>query len=133
MNTKEPHPLDEIDPEVLTLEKQASDILGMQAAAFVPCGTFANQCAIFTQTNPGDQIFIPEQSHMFTYQVGGLGTISKLVVHELKFSSEKLLTVEQLMKHVNYMEKKEGENKKYIFSFENPTSSGRVYPLQQYY
>ena len=41
------------DPVLPLLEKEVADILGKEAASFVPTGTFGNQCAIMTHTNPG--------------------------------------------------------------------------------
>ena len=59
--------------------------------------------------------------------------ISKVVVHGLKFTNEKLVEVEELKKYIKHIEKGKSGNKKYVLSIENPTSSGRVYELQHYY
>lgn len=42
------------DPTVNELEKEAAEILGLEAACLVPSGVFGNQCSILTHTRPGD-------------------------------------------------------------------------------
>ena len=44
------------DPTVHALEKKIAEILGKEAAVFVPSGTMANQIAIGVNTEPGDEV-----------------------------------------------------------------------------
>ena len=44
----------EDDPTMKELEEYAANLVGKEAALFVPSGTFANQLAIFTWCNRGD-------------------------------------------------------------------------------
>ena len=41
------------DFTVINLEIMAAEILGKEAASFVPTGTFGNQCSILTAGSPG--------------------------------------------------------------------------------
>ena len=66
----------------------------MEAAAFTLCGTFSNECCIKTHTNPEDEIFVMEDSHLIKYETGGLGAVCQVVVHGLKLNEEKLLKVD---------------------------------------
>jgi len=45
------------DPTVRALEERTAEILGKEAALFVPSGTMGNQLAVRTHTEPGDEIF----------------------------------------------------------------------------
>lgn len=58
------------DPTVQELEMLAANMLGKEAAVFVPSGTMGNQMAIATHTKPGDAIMIEEEAHVFYYEVG---------------------------------------------------------------
>ena len=46
------------DPTVNRLQKRVAEILGKEAALFVPSGVMANQLAIKTQTQPGDEVIV---------------------------------------------------------------------------
>ncbi|MCF6097110.1 low-specificity L-threonine aldolase [Thermovorax subterraneus] len=64
------------DPTVKRLEEMAAEITGKEAAMFVTSGTQGNQVSIMTHTHPGDEIILEEKSHIFTYEVGGIGYLA---------------------------------------------------------
>lgn len=64
------------DPTVNELQARAADLLGKEAALFVPSGTMANQVAIRTHTEPGDEIIVESGSHIFLYEGGGFAALS---------------------------------------------------------
>lgn len=59
------------DPTINRLEEESARLLGKEAAIFVPSGTMANSIAIGSQTRPGDEILLLEDSHIFLYEAGG--------------------------------------------------------------
>jgi threonine aldolase len=64
------------DPTVRTLEARVAEMLGKEAAIFVPSGTMANLLAIKTQTQPGDEIVTHEQSHIYHWETGGYAAVA---------------------------------------------------------
>jgi len=64
------------DPTVRKLEARVADMLGKEAAVFVPSGTMANLLAIKTQTQPGDEIVTHEQSHIYHWETGGYAAVA---------------------------------------------------------
>ena len=66
----------EEDPTVIRLEAEAAEVLGQEAALFVPSGTMANQISIRCLTDPGDELVLEEGAHPFHYEAGGAGVIS---------------------------------------------------------
>ena len=72
------------DPTVLELEQRTAELLGKEAALFVPSGTMANQLAIKTHTVPGDEIIIEAQSHIFWYEAGAPAVISGVMCHRVE-------------------------------------------------
>ena len=64
------------DPTVNQLEKLASEMLGKEAALFVPSGTFGNQLAIMSHTQRGDEILVGEDCHILMHEVGGAAVLS---------------------------------------------------------
>jgi threonine aldolase len=58
------------DPEANRLQAVAAELLGKQAALFVPSGTMANQAAIAAWTRPGDVVLAGEGAHILFYEGG---------------------------------------------------------------
>lgn len=64
------------DPTVIELESLAADLLGMEAALFVPSGVFGNQLCVCTHTQRGQEVLIPESNHIFFHETGAMAVIS---------------------------------------------------------
>jgi len=64
------------DPTVLRLEARVAGILGKEAALFVPSGTMANQLAVRVHTQPGDEILVEAQAHLYYYEAGAPAALS---------------------------------------------------------
>ncbi len=72
------------DPTVNLLQKRVAQILGKEAALFVPSGTMANQLAIKSHTQPGDEVIVEATSHPFNFEGGGGAALSGIQFHCLK-------------------------------------------------
>jgi threonine aldolase len=59
------------DPTVNRLEASVAELLGKEAALFVPSGTMSNQICIKAQTQPGDEIICDVNCHIYNYEAGG--------------------------------------------------------------
>ncbi len=64
------------DPTVKALEMKAAKMLGKEAALYVSSGTMANAVAIRAHTNPGDEIVMEANCHIYTYEGGGYAALS---------------------------------------------------------
>jgi len=64
------------DPTVNRLEQRAAEILGKEAALFVPSGTMGNQIAVKVQTQPGQEVICEERSHIFNFEMGAMAAFS---------------------------------------------------------
>lgn len=58
------------DPTARRLEERAAEILGKEAALFVPSGTMANQIALLLHCRPGDEVVCARGSHVRLYESG---------------------------------------------------------------
>ncbi|NLW57084.1 MAG: low-specificity L-threonine aldolase [Firmicutes bacterium] len=66
----------EEDPTVKRLETLGAEMIGKEAALFVPSGTMGNQIAAMTYLTRGDEVILEAESHIFYYEVGGLALLS---------------------------------------------------------
>jgi threonine aldolase len=64
------------DPTVQRLEARVAEILGKEAAVFTPSGTMANQLALRAHTEPGDEILVEAQAHIYYYESGAPAALS---------------------------------------------------------
>jgi len=64
------------DPTVKELEAETAALLGKEAAVFTPSGTMANELAIRSQTEPGDEIVVEAYSHVYYYEGGAPAALS---------------------------------------------------------
>ena len=64
------------DPTVNRLENLSAEIMGKEAALFVPTGTMGNILAIMTHTYPGQEIILGEKCHIFMYEVASTARIA---------------------------------------------------------
>ena len=60
------------DPTVNELEARAADMLGMDAALYVPTGTMANQIAVRVHTERGQELLLDRESHVYRWELGGV-------------------------------------------------------------
>lgn len=64
------------DPTVRRLEEQVAALLGVEAALFTPTGTMANQIALRAHTQPGDEIIISREAHIWRHESGALAALA---------------------------------------------------------
>ena len=53
------------------LQARCAELLGKEAALWLPTGTMANQVAVRTLTRPGDEVVASRESHLGWHEVGG--------------------------------------------------------------
>jgi threonine aldolase len=74
------------DPTVNRLESYAAALLKKEAAVFVPTATMANQVAVLTHTERGDELFCDRDAHIYYYEAGApaflAGAMCHLLPHE---------------------------------------------------
>jgi len=58
------------DPSVNRLQERIAELLGKEAALFVPSGTMANQIALKILTRPGDDVVVGEEAHIVWHESG---------------------------------------------------------------
>ena len=58
------------DASVNRLQEEVASLLGTAASLFMPSGTMTNQVALRTLTRPGDDVLVPEESHVVLHETG---------------------------------------------------------------
>ncbi|HET6429027.1 MAG TPA: GntG family PLP-dependent aldolase [Phycisphaerae bacterium] len=64
------------DPTVIALETRVAEVLGKEAAVYMPSGTMTNEVAVRTHTEPGDEIVLEAHAHIYYYEAGAPAALS---------------------------------------------------------
>ncbi len=83
------------DPTVNELQQRLAEMLGKEAALFVPSGTMSNLIGVRLHCRPGDALICEAESHVFYYEQGGYAQINGTAVWPLPGKGG-VLQIEQL-------------------------------------
>jgi threonine aldolase len=72
------------DPTVKKLEALSANIFGKEEGLFVTSGTMANQLAVMSFANRGEEVIIGDTSHIYNLEVGGLAALSQVQTRPIK-------------------------------------------------
>src|ERR671926_583523 len=61
------------DPTVNLLQEMVADLLGKEAALFLPSGTMCNEIAIRVHCRPGEEMLAHRTAHPIHFESGGPG------------------------------------------------------------
>ncbi|MFL5911646.1 MAG: threonine aldolase family protein [Gaiellaceae bacterium] len=116
------------DPTTNELQRRMADLLGHEAALFLPTATMANQAALRAQTKPGSVLLAEERTHILVYEWGGPAIHSGLIMRGVP--AEAGLVTPDNVKTVQDPDLGPGG----IVVLENThrSSGGRVWPLEQF-
>lgn len=68
------------DPTINKLQERVAEILGKEAALYVPSGTMSNQIAIKVNTREGDEVYCDQGAHIYNYEAGAPAFISRVQI-----------------------------------------------------
>lgn len=72
------------DPTVNRLQEKVAELLGKQAALFVPSGTMGNQICLALLSRPGTEIITEERSHIYNYEMGAHAVLAGVTIRPIK-------------------------------------------------
>jgi threonine aldolase len=115
------------DPSVNRLQEMAAEMMHKEAALFVPSGTMGNQLAVFTHTNRGDEVIIPEDNHIVVHEAGAPAIISGVNLRCLP-SDKGMMDLKKAEAAIRFGEDIH-EPRTGLICTENAHSTGIVHPL----
>lgn len=71
------------DPTVNSLQEYCADLLGTEAALFVPTGSMGNQVALGALTRPGDEVVCESRAHFLHFEGGSVAAHLGLMMRPL--------------------------------------------------
>jgi threonine aldolase len=118
------------DPTTIRLQERVAELLGHEAALFLPSGTMCNQIGLRLHARPGgDELILDRTAHPIIAEAGGPAWNSGLMIHALEgdrgiFGADQVRAA--LRPNSRYMPRSR------IVSVEQTTNmgGGRVWPLE---
>lgn len=84
------------DPTVNELERYSAELLGKEAALFVPTGVMGNQISLNVLTSPGDEVICEKNAHIFQYESGSPARLSGLQLSLVDGDKKGIFSPEQV-------------------------------------
>ncbi|MCL2205304.1 MAG: aminotransferase class I/II-fold pyridoxal phosphate-dependent enzyme [Treponema sp.] len=114
------------DPTVTKLEEMGAEMLGKEAALFVPSGTFGNQLALFTWCQRGSEVLLGEECHIIQHEAGAASVIAGVQTRAIS-APNGILTAQALRKRLRARELHSPATS--LICTENAHAMGQVVPL----
>jgi threonine aldolase len=114
------------DPTVLELQAEAAQMLGFEAALFVPSGTQANLIAMMTQCARGEEAILGQHSHAYRWESGGMAVLGSIHPQPLENRPDGTIDLAQVAAAIKPDDPHFAHTR--LFGLEN-TIGGKVLPL----
>ena len=115
------------DPTVNRLQEIAAEILGMEAALFVPSGTQSNLCALLSHCQRGDEYIVGQAAHTYMWEAGGAAVLGSIQPQPLDFLPDGTLDLAMIESYIKPDDPHFAKTR--LLCLEN-TQGGKVLPVE---
>jgi threonine aldolase len=117
------------DPTVNLLEEMTAELLGKEAAVFLPSGTMCHLVAIKVHCRPGDELLLHRHAHPYTAEGGGAAGLAGVTCWPLD-GPRGVFTGQQVVEAIKGEDPHNARTR--MVSLENTANSGggKVWPLE---
>jgi threonine aldolase len=119
------------DPTVNELERRVAELLGQEESVFVPTATMANEIALRTLSEPGDELIAEENAHILLSELGGPAVHAGLMTRPIRGEAGRF-GPDQVQRMVRRTDESHVPPTR-VVAIENThnASGGRVWPLEE--
>ncbi len=116
------------DPTINRLEQRAAEIMGKEAAVFVPTGTMGNTIGVKLHTEHGQEVICEARSHVFNYELAMIGWFSGCVARPI-LADRGILRWEQIRQEIRPLSPHWAPTGLIEIENTHNMAGGKVYPL----
>jgi threonine aldolase len=120
-----------LDPTTRALEERVAELLGHEAAVFLPSGTMCNEIAFRLHVRPGgDEVLLDRSSHPVNFEAGGPAQLAGVMIRTLEGDGG-IFTPTQLEAAIRVDGSRHAPRSRLV-SVEQTTNvaGGRVWPME---
>jgi threonine aldolase len=118
------------DPTVNLLQERLANLLGKEAALFVPSGTMSNQICLKAHTQPGDELLCEATCHIYNNEAGGPAVLSGVMCRTIE-GDYGVIDVCQLDGKIRPNNEHLARTRLVCLENTHNRGGGRVYPLEK--
>jgi threonine aldolase len=118
------------DPTVDRLQKMIAEMLGKEAALFMPSGSMTNQIAVRMHCLPGDEFLCEEECHIYNYEQAAFAQLSGVVARTIP-GHYGVLRPEQLRDKIRPDNEHMARTKMVALENTHNRGGGTVWPIDQ--
>jgi threonine aldolase len=85
------------DPTVNRLQEKAAEMLGKEAALFVPSGTMGNLLALLVHCSRGEEVICGDKSHIYVNEAGGMAALGGIYPHPIPNQKDGTLRLDDIL------------------------------------
>jgi threonine aldolase len=114
------------DPSVNALQEKIADMLGFEAALFVPTGTQSNLCGLLSHCQRGDEYIVGQMQHCYRWEGGGAAVFGSVQPQPLEHQADGTLALDDIQAAIKPDDPHFARTR--LLALEN-TLGGKVLPL----
>ena len=117
------------DPSVNRLNQLVAELLGKEAAIYLPSGLMANQISFAVHCRPGDEIIMDQTAHPIHYEGGAVAAISGASINPLA-GVRGIFTAEQVREAIRTRDYHDPQSRVVSIEQTSNLGGGAVWPLE---
>ncbi len=117
------------DPTINRLEEMCAELYGKEAALFVPSGTMANQVAIKSWTQAGDELICDANAHIYHYESAAIAGVSGVQANLIQ-GERGIFTAEQIAERIRPANDHHGPTTLVCIENTHNRGGGSIWPLE---
>ena len=114
------------DPTVNALQSRLAQMLGKEAALFVPTGTQSNLCALMAHCGRGDEYLVGQMAHTYRWEGGGAAVLGSIQPQPIAQQPDGSIALADIEAHIKPDDAHFARTR--LLALEN-TWGGKVLPL----
>jgi threonine aldolase len=118
------------DPTILRLQERTAEILGKEAALYVPSGSMSNQIGARVHCQPGDEFICETNCHIYCYEQGAYAQLSGLVTRTVQ-GEFGILRLEQLTDQIRGGDEHVVSTRLVCLENTHNRGAGRIQPYEE--
>ncbi|MEM7797751.1 MAG: threonine aldolase family protein [Chloroflexota bacterium] len=119
----------DLDPSVNRLCADVAELLGMEAAVFLPSGTMCNELAILVHCRPGDEVYADKTAHILNFEGGGPAALSGVNICPLN-GERGIFSADELMRSLRKPNRYAPRSRLLVVEQTSNLGGGKVWPLE---
>ena len=84
------------DPTINELERRSAEIMGKEAAVFMPSGIMGNLTSILAHAQRGDELIIGDESHILWYEAAGAASVGGVTPRTIATAPDGTLSLDRI-------------------------------------